>query len=209
MKSTSPVLKKFFENAEGSVMMESIIMLPVVLLALMAAVQFAHIFFARQITDYAAFSAARSGRFALSESVAQENALKSAKQICSIISLSAPQGASGVLFALPWLGEVAGSQALDSKLAVNCSPANTPAGAFAAEVTMNFPLVVPLVNTFLSGVLKFREKVNPVFSTSSVGFGRFHEGTPHGFIRTFDQDVFPHITITRRALVPANPTLAD
>ena len=202
-------LKIFLKNVKGSVMMESIIMLPVVLLALMAAVQFAHIFFARQITGYAAFSAARSVSFAMSASVAQSNALNSAKQICSIISLSAPANTTAPLFALPWLGEVAGSQALDDKISVNCAPENTPDSGSAAEVTMKFPLVVPVVNWFLSGVLKFRDHVNPTFSTSKDGFKTIVEGSLNEYSSRIGNDIFPHITITRRAVVPANPKLAD
>lgn len=200
-------LRSFYKSAKGSVMMESVLMLPIMLIALMAAVQIAHIFFARHITEYAAFSAARSGRVALTPAVASENALKAAKQACSILALTAPAGHSGALYALPWLGEVAGSQNLDNKLSVRCPLDSAPRGAFAAEVTMHFPLVVPVVNQFLSGILKFRDEVLPQ-SASATSPGILEEGTPHSYSRSYDGDVFPHITITRRALVPANPPLA-
>lgn len=200
-------LRSFYKSAKGSVMMESVLMLPIMLLALMAAVQIAHIFFARHITEYAAYSAARSGRLALTPAVALENALKAAKQSCSIIALTAPAGHSGALYALPWLGEVAGSQNLDNKISVSFPAASVPQGAFAAEVTMHFPLVVPVVNQFLSGILKFRDEVLPP-SNSPDSPGILEEGTPYSYHRSYDGDIFPHITITRRALVPANPPLA-
>ena len=195
--------KKSPGGEKGSVMMESIILLPFVLIALMAAIQFAHIFFARQITEYAAFCAARAGRVGFSESI-RNNAFNAAKQICSIISLSAPSGSTGVLYALPWLGEVPGSQALESKLAVNCSSDIFSGQAFAAEVTMHFPLVVPVVNQFISGLFKFRDEVHPLAWQSPL-----QEGTFRSYSRTFENDIFPHIVITRKALVPANPALAD
>ena len=197
-------VKRFFENQQGSVMMESIVLLPVVLLVLMATVQFAHIFFARQITRYAAYSAARSARVAYTPSVAENNARNSARQVCAMLSLTAPQGSTGVLYALPWLGEVAGSQNLDEKLSVSCSPEGTPDGAFAAEVMMDFPLVVPVINSFLSGLLKFRDEIAPALYQDVI-----QEGTPRSFARKYEGDIFPHITITSRALVPANPALAD
>lgn len=189
-------------SEKGSVMMESIIMLPVMLIAFMAALQIAQILFARQLTEYAAISAARAGRNALSPAVAQSNALSAAKQVCSILSLTAPAGSTGALYALPWLGEVDGTQNLDSKLSVSISPSDTPANAFGAEVTMNFPLLVPVVNQFLSGLLKFRDNVD-----SDENF--IQEGSLNSFARTYEGDVFPHITITRKAIVPANPALAD
>lgn len=197
-------VKHFIVCTRGGVMMESVIMMPIMLLALMAAVQFAHIIFARQVTGYAAYCAARSGRSAMSPSVASENALNAAKQVCSIISLVPPANSTGAAYTLPWLGEAPGSQALDSKLSVTCPLGSAPAGAFAAEVTMHFPLVVPVVNSFLSGFLKFRDVITPDPK------GMLREGTPHAFAKKFtDDDIFPHIIITRRALLPANPPLTD
>jgi hypothetical protein len=104
---------------------------------------------------------------------------------------------------------VAGSQALDDKISVNCAPENTPDSGSAAEVTMKFHLVVPVVNWFLSGVLKFRDHVNPTFSTSKDGFKTIVEGSLNEYSSRIGNDIFPHITITRRAVVPANPKLAD
>ena len=199
---------KFLKNCSGSIMMESVVLLPVVLLVLMAAVQFAHIFFARQITRYAAYSAARSGRVALTPAAARENALKAARQACSMLALSAPAGNNGSPYALPWLGEVAGSQNLDEKISVNCSPEGSPDGAFATEVVMNFPLVVPVVNSFLSGLLKFRDEVNPE-PVGGVTPDIIQDGTLRSFARVSEGDIFPHITIKSRALLPANPQLAD
>ena len=87
-----------FKNDKGSVLMESVICLPVLLLLSLAAAQFAHLWYCRTIVHYAAFSAARA---AVTAPRGQENAQarRAAEIVCAPIAFTDPVG--GDDFGLP------------------------------------------------------------------------------------------------------------
>ena len=123
-------LRKKWKEDGGSVLMESVLLLPVFLLILMTSVQFAHIMFANYLTCYASYNAARSGSLARNPSDAEWNALRSATQVCSVLSLTASEGSTGTCYTLPWLGSVAGSEDLTKKVFNKCKKSNNPLRIF-------------------------------------------------------------------------------
>lgn len=185
-------------SEQGSVLVESVLLLPVVLLVFMAAAQFAHIFYARQIVEYASYSGARAGRLGSGDTI-QTNAYNAARQICSLLALTAPAASGGENITLPWLGEVAGSQNLDEKLSVNCT--EQPGESVTCTVQMDFPLVVPVVREFIAGMLHF----------TSVNDGKLlAAGTSKpDFIVYHANDGFPHLRFIRSAVVAKNFQVAD
>ena len=191
-------LKDKICSEQGSVLVESVLLLPVVLLVFMAAAQFAHIFYARQIVEYASYSGARAGRLGSADTI-QTNAYNAARQICSVIALTAPAGSAGDAVTLPWLGEVAGSQNLDEKLSVDCT--EQPGESVTCTVQMDFPLVVPIVREFVAGLLRF----------TAAGDGRLLTGgAPRpDFIVYHANDGFPHLRFIRSAVVAKNFQVAD
>ena len=179
-------------------LLESVLLLPVVLLVFMAAAQCAHILYARQIVEYASYSGARAGRLGSADTI-QTNAYNAARQICSLIALTAPAGSAGENLTLPWLGEIAGSQNLDEKLSVTCT--EQPGESVTCTVQMDFPLVVPFVREIIAGVLRF----------TAVNEGNLLvAGTQKPeYIVYYANDSFPHLRFTRRAVAAKNCQIAD
>ena len=182
---------------QGSVLMESVLLLPVVLLSFMAAAQFAHIYLARHMIEYAAYSGARAGRLG-SAAVIQTNAYNAAQQICSILSLTAA-GASGEPLTLPWLGTIENSQSLADKLQVDCT--EDPGKSVTCTVRMDFPLVVPVARDVIAGLIKF----TGVGSKTLLALAE--HPAPDTVLHTGDK--FPHLRFKRSATVPRNYQIAD
>ena len=85
---------------KGSVLMEAIICLPVLLLLSLGVAQFAHIWYCRTIVHYAAFSAARAAVTAPNDAVQQQaQARRAAEIVCAPIVFTNPL--NGTDFALP------------------------------------------------------------------------------------------------------------
>lgn len=183
---------------QGSVLMESVLLMPVVLLVFMTAAQFAHIFFARQLVEYAACSGARAGRLGSADTI-RSNAENAAVQICSVLSLTAPQGTLSEPVTLPWIGVVPGSQALLEKLRVECI--ETPGESVTCTVQMDFPLVVPVVREFVAGLVRI----------TAIGEEIMLEKTAAqaDYAVAYSGDSFPHIRIRRSAIAPKLWQCAD
>lgn len=187
------IFKGKIYGEQGSVLMESVLLLPVVLLVFMAAAQFSHILFARQIVEYAAYSGARAGRLGSADTILS-NASNAAMQICSIISLTAPQGVASSPMSLPWLGEIAGSGSLKDKLSVEC--VETAGESVACTVQMDFPLVVPVVREFVAGLIRFTDVGEDAMLEEPAASPDYAVVLPG--------DTFPHIRI-RRSAIAAKP----
>ena len=182
---------------QGSVLMESILFLPVVLLSFMAAAQFAHIYLARHMIEYAAYSGARAGRLGSAAAI-QTNAYNAAQQICSILSLTAA-GASGEPLTLPWLGTIEGSQSLAEKLQVTCT--EDPGKSVTCTVRMDFPLVVPVARDVIAGLIKF----TGVGSKTLLALSEY----PAPDTILYTGNPFPHLRFKRSVTVPRNYQIAD
>ena len=183
---------------QGSVLMESILLLPVVLLSFMAAAQFAHIYFARYMIEYAAYSGARAGRLGSAAAI-QTNAYNAAGQVCSILALTPAGTLAGDPLTLPWFGTIEGSQSLAEKLQVDCT--EDPGKSITCTVRMDFPLVVPVVREVVAGLVRFTEVGSKKFLTLS------EHPAPDTILYTGNP--FPHLRFKRSVTVPRNYQIAD
>jgi hypothetical protein len=158
----------------GSVVAETLLCLPIVLLAAMAVAQYALFQMCNQMVVYASFAAARatvpmSSNKAANEPVSEEwkAALATARRICSTISFTSGSGNNLTRAWLP-AGSVKGSGGLSEtphldgagcwrsgKVAVWISDPtpNTSAQWYrAATVVMDIPIVIPFANEAFIGL---------------------------------------------------------
>ncbi len=130
-------------------MMEAVILLPILLGAFLAAGQFAHIWYARQMVRYAAYSGSRAAARA-GDAGAEVAAKDAARRACAMISLTAKAESAGTDAVLPYIGTAAGSKDVDAKMNVTLEQVS---GHYTAvTVRMDFPLVFPVVNRLLAGL---------------------------------------------------------
>ena len=190
-----------FKNDKGSVLMESVICLPVLLLLSLAAAQFAHLWYCRTIVHYAAFSAARA---AVTAPRNQENAQarRAAEIVCAPIAFTNPLG--GVDFGLPGItpprkdfqdpipgsGAVNGGDTTILRVAV----ATTSLHNVKAEVQFGVPLLFPLAG--------------PVIGRAIAHFcgGSYSPGAGRGIYQLVSPNDFPRI-ILKEQVFAAKPFL--
>lgn len=187
-------------NEQGSVMLETAFILPVILTLIMGIGQFAHILLARQVVAYAAYASARAAlpmsdqKIGGAQSEAEFAALQAAKQICAPITLGGEGSPGGKKLRLPWTGEIAGSEAVARKLRVSLE--YTPNLLERATVEMDFPLVFPIAGNLIGGL------GNLLTMTGKSG-----DGEPEGVTWSHRYEsgfFFPHLTL-RETAVAAKP----
>ena len=130
----------------GSVMLEFVIAFPLVLVLILAVIQFAHIWTARLVVHYAAYCAARSAL------VCDESEWKghdkvgpkrAAELVCAWIGL----GESGTEKSIPGWTPIPGSAGVDGRTHVTVT--EEPDWNVMAEVEFEFPLIVPIVGRMI------------------------------------------------------------
>ncbi|MGN0890552.1 MAG: TadE family protein [Candidatus Spyradenecus sp.] len=139
----------------GSVMMETVLIMPWFLLLVFGIIQTAILWTARLMCDYAAFCAARAALvyapadYAEACPKAQNVAYLAARQVLGWMSFS-PAGTSSA--SVPGWGEVPCSGLLDRQLKV--SVAEEPeSNSVCATVNFAFPLFVPVFATLIPAVI--------------------------------------------------------
>ncbi len=136
---------------QGSMLVEAVICLPVVLVLVLGCMQIAHIWMARQVVQYAAFAAARSlltvpNSRHFTAVQPGGDAHKAAAAVCAWIALSQRPGATPVR--VPGWGGIPGSGGIDEKLRLELKQ---PAGEWVPVVTVNFdfPMVIPVAGPII------------------------------------------------------------
>ena len=131
---------------KGSVLMEAIICLPVLLLLSLGVAQFAHIWYCRTIVHYAAYSAARATLTA-APGTEQQLAREAAEIICSPISFLG----SGTDFDLPGIGVIGGSGDIRNNdvLTVTAGAVTNKPYRVYADIQMRVPLLFPLAGPII------------------------------------------------------------
>ena len=122
----------------GSVLMETVLVLPVLFLFIVGILQFAHIWMAKQMTAYAAYAAARA-MMVVPPSEQQAAAENAARMVLSWISL-ADAGDSKPGVSVPGWGKIYGSSSVWKRVEVFAN--NTPT-TVSAKVEFKFPLMMP------------------------------------------------------------------
>ena len=154
--------KKRMKSDKGSVLMEAIICLPVLLLLSLGVAQFAHIWYCRTIVHYAAYSAARATLTAPAGTAQELRAARSAAElICAPIAFMNPD--SGRDFSLPGItppapGEgntVQGSGAVrDSGNILDVSLSSGGTWQRTVDVRMKVPLLFPFAGQVIGKMMK-------------------------------------------------------
>lgn len=136
---------------EGSLLMEAVVCLPVLLVLILGCMQIAHIWFARQIVQYAAYTASRALLVVPNNEHAKAlkpggSAFKAAANICGWVALSQPPGSRE--FEIPGWGGIPGSGGIERKLELSMTQ---PKGEWYPVVTVkfDFPLVMPIAGQLI------------------------------------------------------------
>lgn len=138
-------------DRRGSVLMEAAVCLPVLLVMILGCMQIAHIWFARQVVQYAAYASARTLLVTPDQDYAKAvqvggEAWKAAANVCSWVALSQPQGAGK--FEIPGWGGVPGSGGLEEKLELSLGQSGSSWNP-KVTVTFDFPLVMPIAGPII------------------------------------------------------------
>ena len=139
-------------DSNGSMLMEAVVCIPVLLVMILGCMQIAHIWFARQLVQYAAYASARvllSTPDQDCEKAVKTGgaAWKAAAQVCSWVALSQPEGSKGI--DIPGWGAVPGSGNMERKLKLELG---TAGDKWTPKVTVNFdfPLVMPIAGHIIA-----------------------------------------------------------
>ena len=130
---------------KGSMLLETVLAMPLLYVLIMAVLQIAHIWTARQIAVYAAYSATRA-TLCVSPLEAQATAKSAAWQICSLLTLSED--------ALKMEPEQLELEVDGVTAGANVS--GKPVGTSGTTLRYKFPLIMPVVGRFFAdGTLTF------------------------------------------------------
>ena len=139
-------------DANGSVLMEAAVCIPLLLVMILGCMQIAQIWFARQVVQYAAYASARVLLSTPDQDCEKAvktggTAWKAAARVCSWVALSQPQGSEGV--DVPGWGKVPGSGDMESKLRLKL---DTAGDKWNPKVTVDFdfPLVMPIAGHIIA-----------------------------------------------------------
>ena len=172
---------KSMAREKGSVLMEFVIVMPMLIVLLMLVLQFALVWIAREQTAYAAYCAARSS---LSYNPAEQ---QSAAQNAACLALSWVNGASagGSSRQIPGWGNIPNSGGMGSWVRVRLGNSQ---GRRVATVTYDYPLGVPIASLLISAA-------NAGNNSEIQMQGWF--GTPAY------RNGYPYITLTETCVLPA------
>lgn len=199
----------------GSVLMESLICLPVLLLLMLGVGQFAHIWLCRQVVQYASWSAARATLTASTDSVrgtggaSEESiaAFQAAKRICSLISYTQASGRDELTRSYLPGGMIGGSGGLDYPIKVSGNTVS--AGKLAVTITspdqwsravrvnMDVPLLFPFAGHIIGGVYRLWND-DLEYAITEVNI---ENDTVTQSYKEFSDFFFPHIKLRETALV--------
>lgn len=165
----------------GSVMMEFVITMPILVVLLMLVLQFSLLWLAREQTAYAAYCAARS-MLSYGQSEQQEAAEKAAR-----LALAWVNGASagGGAQRIPGWGDIPNSGGMSSWTRVSLSNSQ---GRRVATVEYDFPLGIPVASLMIS----------------AAAGGSEGEMKLHGWLGTpVKKNGYPYMTLTETCVLPA------
>jgi Flp pilus assembly protein TadG len=131
-------------GTSGSVMLEFVLAFPLILVLLLACMQFAHMWMARQVVQYAAFAAARA-TLVCTQAEYQQAAQQAAEQVCAWISIGVTAGEKDKR--VPGWGRIPGSGGVARKTRVRIETVGR--WNVRATVEHDFALVFPLVGPII------------------------------------------------------------
>ena len=162
--SSISVLHPFRYLRRGTVLMESVLALPILTLLIFAIAQFALIFYAQMVTHYAAYNAARAalvyhpaeyssnGRFFASKGPCWEAAVSS----LSWVSSSVDGGGGSLRAAIPGWGVIPNSSHVENQVRIDAGKSAEGGDSepcIKILLTFDFPLHVPVIGKMISYML--------------------------------------------------------
>lgn len=141
----------------GSIMLETVLVMPILLLLFFGIVQFSQIWTARQMTAYAAYCATRAIMVAPPNE--QKSAARNAAEVAlSWINIAGPHDGE---VTIPGWGKVNGSGRSNIRTAVEIGSNGESDEIAAVKVTFKFPLMIPgmAVNKIIASAAKGAELV--------------------------------------------------
>lgn len=191
-------LRKMLRSRRGSVMMEAVIVMPILLFLIFLIIQFAHIWTARQLVSYAAFCATRAITV-VNPGEQQKAAENAAKMALSWMCLADGGDGSGRSVTVPGWGEIPGARSADQRVTVAVLEDGTDASrpVVAVKVAFCFPLLIPGM------------AVNSVLATAASGGGQLDE-KEYDFARNLNRAAgkpslingWPYLELTEICVLP-------
>ena len=136
---------------KGSMLLETVLVMPLLYVLIMAVLQIAHIWTARQVALYAAYAATRA-TLCVAPAEAQKTARSAAWQVCSLLTIS---GNSLKMEDEQLSVKIDNGTALANRL-------GNSVGTSGTTLRYKFPLVMPVVGRFFAdGTLTFDGHVMP------------------------------------------------
>lgn len=209
-------VRKILKGRCGSVMMEAVIVMPILLFLIFLIIQFAHIWTAKQMVSYAAFCATRAITV-VNPDEQNEAALNAAKMALSWMCLAdGGEGDDGEDVTVPGWGKIPGARSAGRRVVVEIATAKDKDGnkvvldgqasdypVAAVKVTFSFPLLIPGM------------AVNSVLATAATGGGRDEEetddvGRKYDFARNLNRAAgnpslingWPYLELTETCVLP-------
>lgn len=168
-------------TARGSMLMETVVVLPLLVALILGTLQMAHIHIARQVVSYAAYAAARA-TLPVEKSQEKEEAEKAARRILCWLVASPDATHGGVMMPDPEAKAVK-DRLLEFKLRQNDWNREV-------ELKFAFPLVMPLAAQIIG------RRYNPVDNT-------YEQPGKHISTRKFGDDFKgPHLIFHERMSIP-------
>ena len=172
----------------GSVMLEFVLAFPVVLTLMLACMQFAHLWMAKQVVYYAAFAAARS-TLVCQESEYPQAAQQAAEQVCAWISTGKQDGETDKR--IPGWGAIPGSGGVARKTRVRVE--NVGRWNVRATVQHDFALIYPLVGPIMAWGMNPWERGKEYAEQTTDETGNIGDSE---MVR------FPHLRLTETVVLP-------
>ncbi len=176
---------KLLTETSGSVLMETVLVMPLFLSMVMGALQFAHIYIAKQVVNYAAYSAARA-TLSVHKADERTKAEESAKRILSWLILPAEKETNGVL-----MPDYADGDMQSHMMSVSIDKDTDSQWIKTAEVKFAFPLVFPIAAQIIRWGMNL-----PAYDFSATRQG----GNTTDLAIAGNQT--PHIILTERCALP-------
>lgn len=191
--------RKTMGARRGSVMMETVIVMPILLFLIFVIVQFAHIWTARQMVSYAAFCATRAITV-VPPGEQRAAALNAANMALSWMCLADGNEGPGAGVTVPGWGEILGARSVGNRVGIAFMQSgvsnNVPVAA--VRVTFRFPLLISAM------------AVNRVLGTAASNAPTSMDDGEYGFYANLNRmagnpgeiDGWPFVTLSETCVLP-------
>ncbi len=126
----------------GSILAETVLVMPLLLLLIFGVIQFALIWTAKQMTAYAAFCATRA-IMVVTPDEQEEAAQKAAEVALSWMCIAEKDGSAGKRVDIPGWGTIPGSASSNDRVSIDIKKNGEDSPLAAVKVKFKYPLLIP------------------------------------------------------------------